>query len=70
MTTQQLDNRPQNLEVRVTTLEEELSNLKQLLTSLLQRKEPWWVEIAGSFKDDPTFEEATQLGQDWRRSAD
>ena len=70
MTSQQLDNRSQHLEVRVATLETELSKLKQLLTSLLQRETPWWVSIAGSFEDDPKFEEAVQLGQEWRKSAD
>lgn len=71
MTSQQLNNHPQNLKARVATLEEELSKMKQLLlANLLQRKQPWWVDIVGSFKDDPTFEEATQLGQDWRQSAD
>ncbi|MEO1404529.1 MAG: hypothetical protein AAFV72_25210 [Cyanobacteria bacterium J06635_1] len=70
MTSQQLDNRSQHLEGRVATLEAELSKLQQLLSGLLQKETPWWVSIAGSFEDDPIFEEAVQLGQEWRQSAD
>lgn len=70
MTSQQLNNRSQNLELRVSTLEAELSKLKQLLADLLQKETPWWIGVAGSFEDDPTFEEAVQLGKDWRQSAD
>jgi hypothetical protein len=70
MTSQQLDNHSQHLEERVATLETELLKLKQLLSGLLREETPWWVNIAGSFEDDPTFEEAVQLGQDWRQSAD
>ena len=66
MNSKQLDNRSHPLEVRVETLEAELSQLKQLLTGLLQKENPWWVNIAGSFEDDPTFDEAVQLGKDWR----
>ena len=70
MTSQQLDNRSQDLELRVATLEAELSKLKHLLADLLQSETPWWMSVAGSFEDDPTFEEAIQLGQDWRQSVD
>jgi hypothetical protein len=70
MTSQQLDNHSQHLEERVATLETELLKLKQLLSGLLRKETPWWVNIAGSFEDDPTFEEAVQLGQDWRESAE
>lgn len=70
MTSQQLNNPSHHLEVRVATLEAELSKLKQLLASLLPGETQWWVNIAGSFEDDPTFEEAVQLGQDWRQSVD
>lgn len=70
MTSQQLDSRSQQLEGRVATLETELSKLKQLLVTLLQREAPWWSSIAGSFEDDPTFEKAVQLGKEWRQSVD
>ncbi len=50
MTSQQLDNHSQQLEVRVATSEEELLNLKQLLVGLLKKETPWWENIAGSFE--------------------
>lgn len=70
MTSQQIDSPSQRLEERVTALEAELSKLKQLLSGSTQSQNPWWLDIAGSFEDDPTFEEATQLGKAWRQSAD
>ena len=70
MTSQQLDNHSQRLEARVEALEADLSKLKQLLAGLLTKETPWWVSIAGSFENDPTFEEAVKFGQDWRRSED
>jgi hypothetical protein len=30
---------------------------------------PWWEKIAGSFADDPDFDEAERLGREWRKSA-
>ena len=69
MTSPQLDERSQHLEMRVAALEAETTKLKQLLASLLKKETPWWVSIVGSFEDDPTFEEAVQVGQDWRQSA-
>lgn len=33
-------------------------------------KVPWWLKIAGSCKQDPTFDEAMRLGEEWRKSAD
>jgi hypothetical protein len=70
MTSQQLEERSQQLELRVATLETELIQMKQLLTDSLQQKEPWWLKIAGSFENDPTFDEAVRLGQEWRKSAE
>jgi hypothetical protein len=31
--------------------------------------QPWWEKIAGSFADDPDFDEAERLGREWRKSA-
>ncbi|WP_017301895.1 hypothetical protein [Nodosilinea nodulosa] len=70
MTSQQLEERSQHLEARVAALEAELAQLKQVLSSLLQKPAPWWLQIAGSFEHDPTFDAATSFGQDWRKSAD
>ncbi len=70
MTTQQLEERSQQLEARVKTLETELAEMRQMMAQSLQKKEPWWLKIAGSFEHDPNFDEAVRLGQEWRRSAD
>jgi hypothetical protein len=70
MTSQHLEERSQQLEARVATLEAELAQLKQLLSGVPQHKAPWWFKVAGSFKDDPTFDEAVRFGQEWRKSAE
>jgi len=69
MTSQQLEERSQQLEARIATLEVELAQMKQLLL-VLPQQEPWWLKVAGSFENDPTFEEATRLGQEWRKLAE
>lgn len=69
MTPQQLEEDSQKLETRVATLEKELAQIKQMLTKRPESKEPWWLKIAGSFENDPDFDEAVRLGQEWRKSA-
>jgi hypothetical protein len=70
MTSQQLEERSQHLEARVATLEAEQAQMKQMLSSVLQKESPWWLKIAGSFENDPTFDEAVRFGQEWRKSSD
>ncbi|NER22411.1 MAG: hypothetical protein F6J86_42190 [Symploca sp. SIO1B1] len=70
MTSQQLDHNSQYLETRVAALEIELAQLKQLLAGLLKKETPWWMKVAGSFENDPTFDEAVRLGKEWRQSAE
>ncbi len=70
MTPQQLEERSQQLEARVAILEADLAQLRQLLSNNLQTKSPWWLKVAGSFEDDPTFDEAVRFGQEWRRTAE
>lgn len=70
MTSQQLEERSQQLEARVAALETELAHMKQLLSSVNQKKTPWWEQIAGSFENDPNFDEAVRFGQEWRKSAE
>ncbi|MEH1866253.1 MAG: hypothetical protein V7K69_14795 [Nostoc sp.] len=69
MTPQQLEQRSQQLEARILILERELAQMKQTLSESLKKKEPWWLKIVGTFEDDPTFDEAVRLGQEWRKSA-
>jgi hypothetical protein len=63
MTTQQLED-------RLATLEEEMVQVKRLLMTEEDLPQmPWWDKIAGSFADDPDFDEAERLGREWRKSA-
>lgn len=50
------------LELRVTTLEEEMARLKTKLST------PWWKKISGTFDNDPTYEEAMALGRAYREA--
>jgi hypothetical protein len=70
MTSQQLEERSQQLEIRVATLETELAQMKQKLSGSLQKKAPWWLKVAGSFENEPNFDEAVRLGQEWRKAAE
>ncbi|NJM48734.1 MAG: hypothetical protein HC860_23340 [Alkalinema sp. RU_4_3] len=60
----------QQLEARLVTLEEEMVEVKPLLMTKEETPQmPWWDKIAGSFADDPDFDEAGRLGRELRRSA-
>ncbi len=70
MTPQQLQEQPQ-LESRVTALEIELAQWREVMANFLP-SEPvsaWWLQVAGSCEDDPDFDEAILLGEEWRNSA-
>jgi hypothetical protein len=71
MIPQQLQEQPQ-LEVRVANLEAELAQMKQLISSFHQpeTESHWWLKVAGSFENDPDFDEAVRLGQEWRKAAE
>ena len=51
------------IEERVAALERELAAIKND-----RSKGNWWDKIAGSFANDPMFEEAMRLGRKWRES--
>ena len=55
-----------NLEKRVEALERELRSLK----SAIQKKsrEPCWERLAGTFEDDPIFDEIVEAGRKYRQS--
>ena len=57
-----------DLEQRVALLEAEVAKLKADLNTAAGEQYPWWNAIAGSFADDPAFEEAMRLGREWRES--
>ncbi len=50
--------------------ETELAPMKQLGSKIIEKETPWWLKIAGSCEHDPTFEAATQLGQEWHNYAE
>ena len=58
----------QSLESRIAILETELVQIKQMMSGVLQKKEPWWLKVAGSFENDPTYDEAMRLGREYRES--
>jgi hypothetical protein len=55
------------LEQRVATLESEFAKLKSKVESVNAAK-PWWERIAGTFKDDPVYDRAMELGRQYRKS--
>jgi len=70
MLSQQIEDKSQHLESRVVTLETEIVQMRQMLSAFAQKKTPWWLKVAGSFENDPSFDEATRFGQAWRKSAE
>ena len=57
------------IEERVIALEHEISNIKdQLKTSHEASQHPWWERLAGTFKDDPLFDETIEAGRAFRHS--
>jgi ActR/RegA family two-component response regulator len=55
------------IEKRIAALEEELAKLRSKVEGTTAVK-PWWERIAGTFHDDPVYEEAMKLGRHYRRS--
>lgn len=52
------------IEARLTVLEAEVARLKEKQAPPV----PWWETILGTFADDPTYDEAMRLGQQYRQS--
>ena len=55
----------QQLEARLTRVEQELAELKAALTK--NRAEPWYRQIVGDFAGDEAFREIIRLGREIRR---
>ncbi|MEL6603007.1 MAG: hypothetical protein AAFP20_07255 [Cyanobacteria bacterium J06614_10] len=59
------------LEARVALLEAEVARLKDKLDNQAMPESssiPWWEKIVGTFADDPMYDEAMQLGKEYRDS--
>ena len=55
------------LEQRVATLEAEVATLKRKLEER-ETSTPWWEQIVGTFENDPIYDHAMRLGQQYRQS--
>lgn len=58
---------PEQLEERVAFLEAEVARLKNKIEIDLSAK-PWWEKVVGTFADNPSYDEAMQLGREYRES--
>jgi hypothetical protein len=63
------------VELRISALEADLTEVKAGLADspelpALPKAQPWWVEISGSFADNPLFDDAVRYGEEWRKSAE
>ena len=56
-----------SLEERVSALEEDIARIKEA-AERDRNQLPWWEQIAGTFKNDPDYEEAMRLGREYRES--
>ena len=56
------------IEERLAALEREVADLKRKLPPTEPVVKPWWEITAGTFADDPAFEEAMELGRQYRKS--
>ena len=57
------------IEKRLAALEREVADLKRKLPPTEPVVKPWWEITAGTFADDPAFEEAMELGRQYRKSS-
>lgn len=57
------------IEERLAALEREVAELKRQLPSTEPVVQPWWEITAGTFANDPAFEEAMELGRLYRKSS-
>jgi hypothetical protein len=56
------------VEERLALLESEVARIKRRLERSPAASQPWWHEIAGTFADDPAFDEAMALGRKYREA--
>ena len=56
------------IEERLSKLEAEVAQLKHALLNEATPTKTWWEEITGVFADDPAFEQAMEIGREYRQS--
>ena len=54
------------LETRLIVLEAEVARLKAQRPNSPEK--PWWEEILGTFANDPAYDEAMEIGHQYRES--
>ncbi|MGI8640388.1 MAG: hypothetical protein ACR2MG_10650 [Pyrinomonadaceae bacterium] len=54
------------VEKRISVLERELNRLKTKIEKIEKKDKPWWEQIAGTFADNPAYDEAMRLGREYR----
>lgn len=59
---------PEQLEERVTILEAEVARLKHKVETDSSQVTPWWEKITGTFANNSAYDEAMQLGREYRES--
>ncbi len=57
------------IEERLAALELEVAELKRKLPPADPIVKPWWEITAGTFADDLAYEEAMELGREYRKSS-
>jgi hypothetical protein len=57
------------IEKRLAALEMEVANLRKKIAPVKEATKPWWEINAGEFANDPMFEEAMELGRQYRKSS-
>ncbi len=57
----------EQLEQRVNRLETEVSSLKNQLNQLTSST-PWWEKVSGTFANNSVYDEAMQMGKEYRES--
>jgi hypothetical protein len=57
------------IEKRLAALELEVADLKKKISPVNETNRPWWEINAGEFANDPMFEEAMELGRQYRKSS-